>query len=413
MAKYTVEHTCGHTQVYQLYGKSSERTRKLEWLADQICTECKREAEAKARADASAQAAAAAEENGFPRLQGTEKQIAWAETIRRDRLNRLRVIEEAIEEARKIPDQPAGALDVMADAIIAIKGQDSAHWWIEHRDSSLFSDTYDFQIWLLGGSQYAKLSPAEMVARARQHFGGLPRPVDETPPAEIIADAKAEATVRPESSRTETVAEIAIDGNAIKVTFPEKREDFRQLIRFELGFAWADTHWRRALGKTAGTPADRAAEVGHRLLAAGFIIRIYDPAIRASSVAGDYAPERTRWVMARTSGRYAGHFSISWGKNDDFYAVAKKLPRAVYNEKTVIVPAEFFEEILDFAQRHDFELSDGAQKLVAQARANKEAAMIAKVKPTPKREKMVADTAPPKLDVPENPEIDDDLRDGD
>jgi hypothetical protein len=200
---------------------------------------------------------------GLPVLQGTEKQIAWAETIRLDRLDKLRAVEEAVEKARATHDKvPSGAIDVMSEAIAALKSQDSAHWWIEHRSADLFTNTRDFQVWLLGGSQYAKLSPAEQVARARHHFGGLAKPsaAVETAPAEVVADAKAEATVRPESPRTETIAEITIDGTALKVHFPEKREDFRQLIRFELGFTWADTHWRRTLTAMSGSPADRAAE---------------------------------------------------------------------------------------------------------------------------------------------------------
>ena len=52
MAQYTVEHTCGHTYTYQLYGKTSERERKMEWLAGQDCPDCRRKAEiAKLEAD--------------------------------------------------------------------------------------------------------------------------------------------------------------------------------------------------------------------------------------------------------------------------------------------------------------------------------------------------------------------------
>jgi hypothetical protein len=415
---------CGASvQVIGRNRSDADRLAKYREQSGALCHDCWKKQREAERAAESQQAAEEAAQAGLPVLQGTEKQVAWAETIRAQALKQIEdgvagksdhyywddnhifdLLTEAQQEdirtqARSLPVEDRAAFrakirsdllncDRMRRALAAIRANDSAHWWIENRDwkaSKLLAD------------QYRKTAPA-------------PEPMS---PAEIIADAKAEATVRPESPKTETVAEIAIDGSALNVVFPEKREDFRQLIRFELGFTWADTHWRRTLGKINGNPADRAAEVGHRLLAAGFIIRIYDPAIRASAVAGDYQPERTRWVMARTAGQYAGWFSISWGKDEDFYAAAKKLPRSQYSKPTVVVPAEFFEEILDFAQSYDFELSDGAQKLVAQARANKEAAMIAKVKPAPKREKTVADTTPPKLDVPDHPEIDDDLRDGD
>lgn len=372
-----------------------------------LCPDCWKAERDEARAEASQQAAEHAAVSGLPVLQGSEKQVAWAETIRQDRIAKLAVIEAALEASRE--KAPAGACEVIADALAAIKAVDAAKWWIDHRDSAIFTNTRDFQIWLMGGAEYGKLSHPEQIARARHHFGGLPKRAAEAAPvpAEIIADAKAEATVRPESPKTETVAEIAIDGEAITVAFPEKRDDFWQIIKPGLRFEWAGRHWRRPIPVTAGPIQDRAAEVGHRLLAAGFIVRIYDPAIRASAVAGDFEPERTRWVQRHASGA----FFIRWGKDEDFYQAARKLPRSHYDKPGVTVPAEFFEEVLDFAECHGFTLTAKAREVADQARANKEAAMVAKVAPKPRRAKVTADTAPPKLDVPESSEIADDLRD--
>lgn len=48
--KITITHRCGHTQEHQLYGKMSDRGKKEEWLATQLCAACwaeaKREEEA-------------------------------------------------------------------------------------------------------------------------------------------------------------------------------------------------------------------------------------------------------------------------------------------------------------------------------------------------------------------------------
>lgn len=50
MAKYQVNYSCGHSGEVVLFGKHSERERKLEWMADGLCKECwkksKREEEA-------------------------------------------------------------------------------------------------------------------------------------------------------------------------------------------------------------------------------------------------------------------------------------------------------------------------------------------------------------------------------
>lgn len=42
MARYTITHRCGHEQTHQLYGKHSDRDRKLDWLATQDCSDCAR-----------------------------------------------------------------------------------------------------------------------------------------------------------------------------------------------------------------------------------------------------------------------------------------------------------------------------------------------------------------------------------
>lgn len=395
----------------------ADRLAKYRESQKALCHTCWTKLRDAERAEASQQAAECAVITGLPVLQGTEKQIAWAETIRAEALKQLEVgiagkgdiyywddshifvllteaEQDEIRVKSKIMDEEARTVfrsqvraglfsnDRMALAIKAIKANDSAHWWIENREykaSKLLAD------------QYRATAPS----------------VQPTPPAEIVADAKAEATVRPESPLTETIAEIAIDGAILKVKFPEKREDFRQLIRFQLGFTWADTHWRKPLTATAGKPADRAAEVGHALLGVGFIVRIYDPAIRASAVAGNYEPEHTRWIKHTTSGPYAGQFFILWGKDEDFYVVAKRLPRSRYNKPGIQVPAEFFDEVLDFAEQHGFRMSDAAQTLADQARANKEAVMVAKVAPKPKRAKVVAENKPVKLESQEEGIADD------
>lgn len=52
MAKYTINHTCGHKTEVNLVGPHKERDRKIEWLEGQDCWKCRRDAEfAAAQAD--------------------------------------------------------------------------------------------------------------------------------------------------------------------------------------------------------------------------------------------------------------------------------------------------------------------------------------------------------------------------
>ena len=82
MAKYMVNYACGHSGETILFGPTRERERKLEWMSQYSCPECREKEEAQARKEK-------AEELGLPDLQGTEKQVAWAEKIRLTQLTGL------------------------------------------------------------------------------------------------------------------------------------------------------------------------------------------------------------------------------------------------------------------------------------------------------------------------------------
>lgn len=101
MAKYWITYKCGHEVEKQLFGKISERENYISWAEGQLCPACQRKIyQDKALADAST--------NGYPELEGSEKQVAWAIDLRytfvqnieneisekRDRINRFSENEE-------------------------------------------------------------------------------------------------------------------------------------------------------------------------------------------------------------------------------------------------------------------------------------------------------------------------------
>ena len=108
MAKYTVTHTCGHQQTHELFGDNKSRDRKLSYEAGCVCDACYREQQAPKVAQERAQALAAAQEQAatmsLPTLTGSEKQIAWAESIRakmvNDKYNPLRCKAQVETDAR-------------------------------------------------------------------------------------------------------------------------------------------------------------------------------------------------------------------------------------------------------------------------------------------------------------------------
>jgi hypothetical protein len=75
--QYTVKRSCGDSEIVQIFGTNAhgERDRKVAWLESQPCYKHCQE-------QAVAAAILLSEKLELPKLEGSEKQIAWAITIR-------------------------------------------------------------------------------------------------------------------------------------------------------------------------------------------------------------------------------------------------------------------------------------------------------------------------------------------
>ncbi len=127
MAKHTVKHTCGHTSGLNLVGPMRERERKLAWLRTIPCQSCE-------RAAASTVAAASAKTSGLVALSGSDKQIAWAESIRAPITSEIASYEAKVLAIRS--NDPTKADSILA-AIASVRTQTTARWWIDHRNDSM------------------------------------------------------------------------------------------------------------------------------------------------------------------------------------------------------------------------------------------------------------------------------------
>ncbi|MDD4422527.1 MAG: hypothetical protein PHD46_05785, partial [Eubacteriales bacterium] len=250
MAKYDVTYSCGHDGVVSIFGPGKDREWKLRYEEEKLCPDCYKKHLEQEQIRQNEASAKVNQEAGLPSLSGSEKQIAWAETIR---ANLLREIEKVTQSADRLSDpeeyfkRVGFSREVLAEATESIKQRTSASWWIDNRNATT--------------RELYKLLQAELEQIQKEKTA---------PPAQIIADAQIEATVRPEKTVTETVAEISISNDTVKVHFLEKRDDFREAVK-GLKFSWVDGHWKRKIKNKNGTPEDRAAEVGHHLLAKGFV----------------------------------------------------------------------------------------------------------------------------------------------
>lgn len=131
MAQYTLTHSCGHTTTEQLYGKSDERERKIKYLKTVPCTACTRQQQIHTAQTSTAD---------LPKLTGSEKQIAWATTIRADLLRT--VAEErasflALGKRQGASDaQLAEQMGMFDTCTTKLHQQTSASWWIDHRTTT-------------------------------------------------------------------------------------------------------------------------------------------------------------------------------------------------------------------------------------------------------------------------------------
>lgn len=85
MAWLDIKYSCGHTARTEFAGPWKERDRKRQWLEEYgLCPNCYKESLEIIRKEKLSQV-----QVQFPELVGSEKQMAWANKIREDRLIKL------------------------------------------------------------------------------------------------------------------------------------------------------------------------------------------------------------------------------------------------------------------------------------------------------------------------------------
>ena len=183
--------------------------------------------------------------------------------------------------------------------------------------------------------------------------------------------------LRPQSPKTETVAWVHIAGHLVSVHFPEKRDDFREIVK-GLEYQWSDPYWQRTIQDKDGTPLDRAAELCHRLLDGGFCVSPPNVAVQDKALAGDYEYDGKRWITAFKAKSGRSYFLIRWARREDMYDAAMRIAAAHYDKETygVKVPAEQYDQVLDFAERYRFVMDEKAQAMVQDARIMRESALL-------------------------------------
>lgn len=319
MAKYSVTFSCGHEETVELYGKTVDRERKIEWMENHgLCSECYK---AKMREQEEARKVG----RNLPDLEGTPKQIAWAEKIR----------DGIFTDWEKI----ANIKDARAVKFTAyLKGQTTARFWIDNRSKAI-----------------RKL--AEEWKENEEKLDAIETSKD------LESAAKEEATVYPENEETKDIAEISFTEESVDVDSP-KNEIIISVVK-AAGYHWDGEkyRWCMEITPTRGASEERSAEVGNLLLNAGVPIRIYDENVRKKAVTADFLPQKHQWVLKSTD----DEIKIFWrDRKHSLYDEAKRLPHAKYREGTMRVPSRYFAEIREFVKLYDLGISEAAEALLTQ-----------------------------------------------
>ena len=318
MAKYEVVFACGHTETKDLYGKSADRERKIEWMGKYgLCSECYKKKTQEQQDDRKAK-------NNLPDLTGSEKQVAWAEKIRDGIILDWENIEQQIEPRDE-------------KFINWLKNQIEARFWIDNREKSIHKLVKE---WMENENKIDAVESSK----------------------ELEIAAKEEATIYPEHEETRDVAEISYKGEFVEVKSP-KNDIIIETAR-AAGYKWdgEKLRWCLKVTVTRGQVEDRVAEIGNFLLNAGVPICIYDEKLREKAINGEFEPQKHQWILKSGD----EEIKIYWHTREhSLYDEAKRLPHAKYREGAMRVPSRYFEEIREFVKLYDLGVSEEADKLLA------------------------------------------------
>ena len=285
MAKYEGTYSCGHEGEVNVIGPKKNRQWKVASYFNGLCPECYKKERQMEREKAEKAAAEKSVEMELPTLAGTEKQVAWANTIRIDSIesfmkkieNNKNIFLYCNSNDERIPNVTKEELIDLIDYIA--KEYTSAKFWIDSRTSFEFT----------AGDILLKLRKQE----------------SEKLPEDVAVDQE-----REKESLTVTAAEKKKSGVVILDYHPAgtiitaeyvKDDDFRRVIK-DKNFRWNPEkyRWEKEITEYTGTMDDRIADTGSTLLAAGFTVQFPNAEIKDKAISANFEIENDRWVKYDT-----------------------------------------------------------------------------------------------------------------
>lgn len=302
MAWYYGTYSCGHEGRVNVIGRPSERQWKIDRHFEGICENCK----IKEREEKNKESLETSKKYEFPELNGTEKQIAWANTIRLDFY------------------QLCSSHNIIIDDMV--NNELEAKFWIDNRNR------FNLEF----SEKYHQKSDKKQIEK------------------ELISSD----SVKPQDVKYDGIVEIVKNDNKIVLRY-EKNQDFIDIVKSKK-YIW-DGCWYRELTETTGSFADRAAEIGNCLLKNGFSICIHDSEITRKAICGEFEKEHCKWIYS-VSG--TNLLSIKWGARDnEMYNKVKKIG-AKYDGSSMKINVSHYKIVEKFAEENNFKFTKAAIKKI-------------------------------------------------
>ena len=329
MAWYYGTYSCGCEGRTNVVGPTKNR----QWITDKkfqgVCPECYKKQKEEEKEKANEEAKEKAKEMELPELVGSEKQIAWANTIR------IKVL----EYARLFVGCEENRTEEILRAVEHLYAIIDSNWFIDNRNTRI------------------KIILTEIIK--------------ELPKNDIEKDL---SILKPENQKHDGIVEIKLVENTITVKYV-KNEDFKLIVK-KLSYEWCNNEWQKYIRETTGTADDRMAELGNILLDNGFCISVEDEYIREKIINADYEKEHTRWIYKWL--KEEGKLSIEHERNDSLYQETRRIPTAKY-VNGVKVDVSRYKEIEDFAYQYNFKFTKAAREEIEKYKTKLENAQTVSV----------------------------------
>ena len=335
-----------------------------------ICDTCQQDR----RTKQNEAAAIEAEQSGLPNLVGSEKQVSWANSIRQEQLQELADVESvngSAENALTYIKRLARQFEITPQKICATcvtvaQAQTKASLWIDNRYN--LADM---------------LEALEMLVSKK-----LREEVESE--SDEATQVKAEATLRPQQVQHDLLVEVAVSANAVTAALPEPIDAFTVVVK-RLGYRWrrANQKWYIE-GGTIGQPEDRAAELIHALLQAGFLVCCMDEAAREKAITATFEPRHPRWLALMANGK----IRITWDDPVELDAEVKKISGIrKQKDRCYYAASTEWQDLLGMADEHSFKLTEAASAALERAKAIEHAQLLVQELPDAPKQKEVKSKA--------------------